>query len=331
MNSKRVATLSLLFLFSFVGHCVSASAQSLTRLHVGYSSPSGNQAVLWVAKEAGSFKHHGLDVDLIFIGSGSTMTQAVIAGQINIAQVGGVAPISARLRGADLKIVAVSFNTLALSLIVQQDIRSMADLKGKRIRISRFGSNTDFGARYILKKHGLLPDRDVAILQHGDVPSTFAALQAGGIQGGMLSYPTTATATKMGFKELVDMSEVGLEYPSTNIAVTERYLKGQSDLVRRFLMAFVEGIHRYKTDEAFTKKVIGDYARIRDAQVLDETYRLFATKIQKIPYPSPGGIRLALDSLGDDPRARQARPEEFFDDSILRRLDREGFVDRLYR
>ncbi len=147
----------------------------------------------------------------------------------------------------------------------------------------------------------------------------------------MLSYPTTATAIKMGFKELVDMSEVGLEYPSTNIVVTERYLKGQSDLVRRFLMAFIEGIHRYKTDEAFTKKVIGDYMRIRDAQVLDETYRLFATKIQKIPYPTPGGIRLALESLGDDPRARQARPEEFFDDSILRRLDREGFVDQLYR
>ena len=141
MNSKSIAAVSLLALFVLVGHCVSASAQSLTRLVVGYSSPSGNQAVLWVAKEAGSFKRHGLDVDLIFIGSGSTV--------------------------------------------------------------------------------------------------------------------------KMGFKELVDMSEVGLEYPSTNIVVTERYLKGQSDLVRRFLMAFIEGIHRYKTDEAFTKKVIGDYARIR--------------------------------------------------------------------
>jgi len=245
--------------------------------------------------------------------------------------VGGVAPISARLRGADLKIVAVSFNTLAISLIVQRDIRSIADLKGKRIGVSRFGSNTDFGARYILKKHGLLPDRDVAILQHGDVPSTFAALQAGGIQGAMLSYPTTATAIKMGFKELVDVSEVGLEYPSTNIVVTERYLKGQGDLVRRFLMAFIEGIHRYKTDEAFTKKVIGEYSRIRDTQVLDETYRLFGTKIQKIPYPTPGGIRLALDSLGNNPRARQARPEEFFDDSILRRLDQDGFVEQLYR
>jgi len=331
MNSKSIAAVSLLVLFFLVSHSVSASAQSLTRLHVGYSSPSGNQAVLWVAKEAGSFKRHGLDLDLIFIGSGTTMTQTVIAGEIKIAQVGGVAPISARLRGADLKMVAVSFNTLAISLIVQRDIRSIADLKGKRVGVSRFGSNTDFGVRYILKKHGLLPDRDVAILQHGDVPSTFAALQAGGIQGGMLSYPTTATAIKIGFKELVDMSEVGLEYPSTNIVVTERYLKGQSDLVRRFLMAFIEGIHRYKTDEAFTKKVIGDYSRIRDAQVLDETYRLFAAKIQKIPFPTSGGVRLALESLGDDPRARQARPEEFFDDSILRRLDREGFVDRLYR
>ena len=328
MNRLATAPSAVFFLLLF---STAVFAQAPSRLLVGYSSPSGNQAVLWVAKEAGSFKRHGLDLDLIFIGSGTTMTQAVIAGEIKIAQVGGVAPISARLRGADLKMVAVSFNTLAISLIVQRDIRSMADLKGKRIGVSRFGSNTDFGARYILKKHGLLPDRDVAILQHGDVPSIFAALQAGGIQGGMLSYPTTATAIKMGFKELVDMSEIGLEYPSTNIVVTERYLKGQSDLVRRFLMAFIEGIHRYKTDEAFTKKVIGDYSRIRDAQVLDETYRLFASKIQKIPYPTRAGIRLALESLGDDPRARQARPEEFFDDSILQRLDREGFVEQIYR
>ncbi len=328
MSNVRTVLLSIFYLlFSWAG----VFAQAPSRLHVGYSSPSGTQAALWVAKEAGSFKRHGLDVDLIFIGSGSMMTQAVIAGEIKIAQMGGVAPISARLRGADLKIVAVSFNTLALSLIVQRDIRSMADLKGKRIGISRFGTNTDFGAQYILKKYGLLPNRDVAILQHGNVPSIFAALQAGGIQGGMLSYPTTATAIKMGFKELVDMSEVGLEYPGTNIAVTERYLKSQTDLVRRFLMAFIEGIHRFKTDEAFTKKVIGDYSRIRDAQVLDETYRLFANKSQKIPYPTRGGIRLALESLGDDPRAREAKPEEFFDDSILRQLNREGFVDQLYR
>ncbi|MBI4522763.1 MAG: ABC transporter substrate-binding protein [Deltaproteobacteria bacterium] len=321
---------ALLFYLSSLS--VSPAAQiSRVKLLVGYSSPSGSQAVLWVAKESGAFSRHGIDVELIFVGSGSKMTQAVLAGELKIAQLGGVAPIAARLGGADAKIIAVSFNTLANSLIVNREIQSVHDLKGKRVGVSRFGTNTDAGARYVIKKNGLVPDRDVAILQLGDIPAVFAALQTGAVQGGILSYPTTARALKMGFKELVDISEIGLEYPGTNIVTMDRFLRSQPDLVRGFLMAFIEGIHRYKSDAAFTKRVIGQYARITDAGILDDTYRLFAQKLQKIPYPTPGGIRFALETLIDNPKARQARPEEFYDDTILRALEREGLVEQLYR
>lgn len=307
------------------------AAQTAQKLTVGYSSPSGNQSVIFMGKDAGSYQKYGLDVELIFIGAGSKMTAAILAGDIKIAQVGGVAPVSARLRGADLKIVAVAFNRLALSLIAQKDIRSVADLKGKRIAVTRFGSNTDLGARYVLKTHGLQPDKDVAVLQFGDVPSAFAALQAGAAQGCMLSYPTTASAKKAGFKELVDISDSALEYASSNIVVTDRYLQSQHDVIRRFLMGYIEGIHRFKTDPAFAKRVMGKYLRINDAVVLDETYKLFAPKIPRVPLAMPGGIRTALESIADEPRVRTARPEEFYDDSIVRNLDKEGFIQGLYR
>ena len=192
-----------------------------------------------------------------------------------------------------MKIVAVSYNTLALSLMSQKEIRSLADLKGKRIGITRFGSNSDFALRYVLKKNGIA-EREMVILQFGDPPSTFAALQAGTIQAGIMSYPTTAVAIKKGYKELIEMSQIGLEFPGTNVAVTDRLLQTQQDLVRRFLMSYVEGIHRFKTDETFTKQVLSKYLRVSDPVILDETYKLFAPKMAKIPYPTPAAIRLAL-------------------------------------
>ena len=327
VGSSVVIAFALLSLF---GELSSARAQTPQKMLVGYSSLSATQAVVWLAKEAGSFPRHGLDVELIYVGTGTKMTQAVVAGDIKIGQVGGAAPIAARLRGAEVKIIAVPYNTLALSLMVQTDIRSMADLKGKRIGISRFGSNTDFGMRYLLKKYGIA-EREVVLLQFGEAQAIFGALQTGAVQAGILSYPTTAAAIKKGFKELIDYSDIGLEFPNSNVVVTDRFLQSQHDVVRRFLMGFIEGIHRYKTDEAFTKRVMGKYLRLQDQTVLDETYKLFAPKIPKIPYPTPGGFRLALESLSEDPRARTARPEEFYDDSILRALEKEGFIQQLYR
>jgi len=313
-----------------LGYHASASAQSGQKLVAAYSSLSGTQAVLWLAKEAGAFQRHGLDVDLIYISTGTKMVQALVGGDIKIAQVGGAAPLGARLRGAEMKIIAVAFNSLALSMITQTDIRAMTDLKGKRLGISRFGSNTDFGMRYLLKKHNI-SDRDVTFLQFGEAQAIFAALQSGAIQGGVLSYPTTAAAIKKGFKELVDFSDIGLEFPNSNVTATDRFLQTQPDIARRFLMGYAEGLYRYKTDAAFTKRVMGKYLRVQDQGVLDETYNLFAPKMPRIPYPTLNGVRLALESLSDEPRARTAKPEEFYDDSILRNLEREGFFQQLYR
>lgn len=314
----------------FFGYGAHAAAQSGPKLAAAYSSLSATQAALWIAKEAGAFQRHGLDVELVYVSSGTKMVQALIGGDVKIGQAGGAAPLAARLRGAEVKIIAVAFNTLALSLIAQTDIRAMTDLKGRRVGISRFGSNTDFGMRYLLKKNGIA-ERDVIFLQFGEAQAIFGALVTGAIHAGILSYPTTAAALRKGFKELIDFSEVGLEFPNSNVVATDRYLQTQPDQARRFLMGFAEGLYRYKTDAPFAKRVMAKYLRVQDQAVLDETYDLFAPKMPRIPYPTVNGFRLALESLSDEPRAKTARPEEFYDDKILRSLEREGFFQQLYR
>lgn len=325
-------TIRLVFLISVAAiiGAGTALAQSVQKLVTAYSSLSGTQAVLWLAKESGAFQRHGLDVELLYISSGAKMVQALMGGDIKIGQVGGAAPLAARLRGAEIKIVAVSFNTLALTLMAQPEIRSVAELKGKRLGISRFGSNTDFGTRYLLKKYNI-SERDVAFLQFGEATGIYGALISGAIHAGVLSYPTTSAAIRKGYRELIDFTEIGLEFPNSNVSTTDRFLQTQPDVVRRFLMAYSEGLHRYKTDVAFSKRVMSKYLRVQDQAVLDDTYNLFAPKMPRIPYPTANSIRVALESLSDEPRAKSARPEEFYDDSVLRSLEREGFFQQLYR
>jgi len=145
------------------------------------------------------------------------------------------------------------------------------------------------------------------------------------------SLSATQAALRKGLKELIDFSEAGLEFPNSNVVATDRYLQTQPEQARRFLMGFAEGLHRYKTDAPFAKRVMAKYLRVQDQAVLDETYKLFAPKMPRIPNPTATGFRLALESISDEPRAKTARPEEFYDDRILRSLEREGFFNQLYR
>ncbi|MGH7831594.1 MAG: ABC transporter substrate-binding protein, partial [Candidatus Binatia bacterium] len=162
-------------------------------------------APLWVAYERGFLRKYGLDVQLIFIGGGSQTVQALIGGDVSLAQVAGAGVIQADLQGADLAMIAGVINTLTFHLYVDKTIASPDQLKGKAVGVTRYGSSTDFAMRYALEKYGLQPDKDVTILQLGTVPATLAALEAGKIQGAMLSVPTTLKAKKLGFSLLANL------------------------------------------------------------------------------------------------------------------------------
>jgi NitT/TauT family transport system substrate-binding protein len=255
-----------------------------------------------------------------------------LAGDTPIITVGGPSVIAARLSGSDVIITAHVFDTILYSLMVAPEIRTMADLKGKKLGASRFGSATDFALRYVLKQNGLDPVKDMVIFQIGGQAETLAALKAGSIQGGVIASPATADAKRAGMRELVNMAKLGIEYPQTTIATNGRYLRSNRDTLLRFTRAYVEGAHRFVNDRELSLKVIAKYTKIQNRATLETTYDDYVPYVKKIPTPSPGSIKTVLEQLAaTDPKARSARPQDFFDGSIIAELEKEGFFNQVWR
>jgi NitT/TauT family transport system substrate-binding protein len=306
---------------------------ALEKVRVAYSSISGNTASLWVAYEHGFFQKYGLDVELVFIEGGSTTVQTLISGDVALAQMAGSAAIQSNLRGADVVLIAGLINTLTFHVIVEKEISEPNLLKGKSVGVTRFGSSTDFAARYAFDKWGLTPQKEVTIVELGSMPSLLSALASGKIQGAMLSAPFTLHAKKAGFSVLADLQMLGLEYQHTGIAATRTLIKSKPDLVRKFMQAYVEGIHFYKTHRKEALAVMAKYLKTNDSEALTETYETVGlTLLPEKPYPTFKGIQIMLQELAaKDPKAQSAKPEQFVDLTFIKELDNSGFISRLYK
>lgn len=312
---------------------VMAADRPLQRINVAYSSISGNVSPLWITQDRGFFRKYGLDVQAILIESGTTTAQALVAGDISFASVAGPAAIQSNLRGADVVMIAGVINTLIFQLYTERGITRPDQFKGKAVGVTRFGSATDFAMRYALDKYGIDAAKDVSVLQLGNQPAQLAALEAGKVQGAMLSAPTSLRAKKMGFPMLADLQMLGLEYQHTSIATSRALIKSKPDLVRDFMRAYIEGIHYAKTHRKESMEVLAKYLRTDDKDVLDDTYEsILLTLVPEKPYPTLKGVQIILRELGTkDPAARSARPEQFVDTSIIKELETSGFIDRLYK
>jgi NitT/TauT family transport system substrate-binding protein len=310
-----------------------AAAAPLEKLTIGWSAVAGSQAPFWITKEAGLFEKNGLDVIMIYLDGGSRATQAMMSGDLPIAQVGGNAPVVAKLRGADVTLIAGLLNVLAYSMVVSPEIKKPEDLRGKKLTVSRFGSNSDYATRKILIKWGLRPDVDVAVLQiPGGQPTRLAAIQTKQVQGMVAQPPVTNLARKFNMNIIAEPEDFGGAYPTTPVAARISFIKEKRDTVRKFTRALLEGIHLYKTNKEFSKKVIGKYVKTDDNDALEDSYQFFSRLVPQKPYPSLDAIKEALAELGEkDPKVRGAKPEDFADMSLIKEFDDTGFIDGLYK
>jgi NitT/TauT family transport system substrate-binding protein len=310
-----------------------ASGLAAEKLVFGWSAIAGSQAVPWIIKDAGLFEKHGLDATLIYLDGGSRAIQVLVSGEVPIVQGGGNAPVAARLRGGDVRIIAGLVNVLAYSLVVNPEIKKPEDLRGKKLAISRFGSNSDYATRKILVKWGLAPDKDVAIIQiPGGQPTRLASVQNKQVAGLVAQPPVTVLARKARLNILAEPADFGAAYTNTPIVSTGTFLRERREIVRQFSRALVEGIYVYKTDKEFAKRVIAKYMRVTDSEAIEDSYQFFAPLIPAKPYPPLDGIKEVLTELGEkDPKARAAKPEEFADMSFIKELDESGFIDGLYK
>lgn len=307
------------------------AAEGLQKLRVAYAAITAAFSIPWVAKEAGIFQRHGLDVELVYIAAGSRTVQTLIGGSVDIAAIGGPAGVDAKLAGADTVYIAIPVNRVIVFTVVAPQIQRVEELRGKSIGVTRIGTVTDFFTRLYLRQSGLVPDRDVMIRQTGGLPETVAALKAGQIHGGTFGFPAVLHARAAGFRILVDYNTQGYRYPLSGVVVTQKLLRTQESAVRRFLEAHIEAVHRFKTDPTLAMNVIGKYTQTTDRSMLEETQRVYSSAFQRVPYPDLEDMKLGITQVSEtNPRARGADPKDFIDPRLLREIEASGFVKRLY-
>jgi NitT/TauT family transport system substrate-binding protein len=306
-------------------------SKELSRIRLSYSSLGAASLSTWVAVDAGIFHKHGLDVGLIYIGGGPRAMSTTIANETQITQGAGTGSILARLGGADTVTVATLLDTTPQSLMVHPDLRSAQDLKGKKIGVTRFGALSDFGVRKYLQKINLEPEKDVTILQLGGLPEILAALQSGAIHGGALSSPALTKAKQLGFKEMMDLGDLGIRFPGLSYMTTEAFIKTNRPIVINFLKAIIESTHYLKRNKDLSIRVLKKYTKIDEPAVLEETYQLFTQRYFRLmPTSSTEEIKTVLDQIKDkDPRARTTDYDSFIRGDLLREIEQSGFIKQL--
>jgi NitT/TauT family transport system substrate-binding protein len=323
-------TFSILVLLLLLFSSVQLHAQS-KRIPVAYSAVSATQSSFYLAKEAGYFEKHGLLVDPVYVASGTKVAQAVIAGEFPIALAGGTV-VNANLAGGDIAIFGGLVNVPSFYVVVHPSIKRPEDLKGKTIGITTFGSSTDFSIRYLIKKWGMEPDKDIRVLQMGGQPQIVAAMVAGAVQGGVLSSPSDFKAKKAGFQLLVDFKTVGLDYPTVSLVSTRSFIKKDPQTVRRFLMAYSEATERLYRDKELTMKVIGKYTKTEDREALESGYTFATTFIERPPRLPYKAVETILAQIAEkDPKAKTHKVEEFIDPTFYNELEKSGFFKSVGR
>ena len=318
----------------FVALYSTAKAQSpLEKLRLTYSAIGGSQASVWVPYEAGIFRKHGLDVELLYVGGGGRAAQVVQSGEVPIGVFTGGAVINSNLAGGDLVMIASSMNVMTFAVMARPEIRRVEDLKGKRIGISRFGSATDFGLRYAEGQWPLKRQRDFTVIQVGGMPEQLTALRTGALDAALLNAELTIVARKEGFRELTDLAKTGLKFPTSSIVTTRSFIKRNENTVRKFIRGFVEGVHYGKTQRAFGVQVLKKYLRNDDIAFVNDLYDLYILQnIPQIPRPSPEALKTVLDQMAEtDSRVVNLRPEQFIDARFFQELEKESFFKRLWK
>ena len=321
------AFLSALLLISF------SQGFAADRLRIAYSSISAAYTGIWVAQDAGYFIREGLDSQIIFIGSATQLAQVLVAGDVDIASLGGGPVMAASLSGADLKVIGNNVNKLIFSLHVKPEIKSIEELRGKRIAVSRFGSSSDVAARTALRKYNLDPSKDVNLMQLGTMSNMFGALKSGAVEASMVSPPTQFMSEKLGFKEVLSVTEMNLAYPNPAMAVSGELIRKRPDLIDRFMRGYVRGMHRAKIDRQSTIKTLAKYTTITDTAILNRAYDFYMGKIlERAPYIDMHGMQNALDDVARTvPAAKSAKPEQFVDLRFLERIEKSGLLKELYK
>jgi NitT/TauT family transport system substrate-binding protein len=309
----------------------SAPAPAPARLRVAYVTIASNILPMWLAHDAGLFEKYGLDVELLYVAGAAKVSEALLGGDVEVGATVPASAIGPGLEGADLVMVAAWANRMAFSLFVQPAIQSVDQLRDKRLTVTRRGSASEIWAGAILERFGLEPERDYHFVAAGGQPEQLAALQAGATDGAIIGPPTNVRARQMGLRELLSYQEYFLPMADVGLVTSRRYLRERPDVVERLLRAAAEAIALEFQQPERALASLAKWTETDDRELLEETLRFQDSRTDRTMVPTPEGMRAAVDELArNNPKAAAANPGDFFDLTLIQRLNDSGFIKGLY-
>ena len=300
-------------------------------LVVGYSSVTSVFLPFWIGNEARFYQKEGLDAQLIYIASSTTMAQAMFAREVAISTVNSGSVVSSGLQGGDLVLMGAVINTAAFYVMTRPEISRAQDLKGKRIGVTRLGSSSDFAIREYLKKNQLQAGRDVNIIQAGGMQELAAALNSGSISAAPLSAPSSYVAEQKGNRVMANLAREGIYFVIAGLTTTRRFLREQRSDAKAFLRAFGRATHFMFEQRDQAKSILRKYAKIDDPGMLEGSLKYAQDFTEKIPLVKREGVQVVLDQeVAKNLPAKEVTPERFYDNSLVQELIHEGFYKSLW-
>ena len=300
-----------------------ASAQEMS-LRAVYNAVSGVMAPIWVGQEGGLFTKHGVNVDLKYLAA-TTAVQGMVGGGEEVGLVGNQG-IDAKLEGADLIYVASGLPTFVFQVYGRPEIKSMADLKGKVVAVTQPSASTDYAMRIVLKRNGLEPDKDVKILYAQDIAAVFTSVSNGNASAGIMSAPTSLKAKAAGLKPIVNITELRIPFLFTGMLSSPKIMREKNEALTRFLRGYIEAMAVIRRDKETTMKSMGKFLKTNDREVLESVYDDYKDVFPQVPLMTAAEVKAVLD-VAKSPRAKQMKPEEFFDNSLVQKIQAAGFID----
>jgi len=322
LSSRRAATVALIASM-FIGNAAAAQELSLKAV---YNALGGVMAPIWVADDAGLFKKHGVAVDVKYLAATSAV-QAMVGGGEEVGLVGNQG-IDAKLEGADLTYIASCLPTFVFQLYSRPEIKSVADLKGKVVAVTQPAASTDYATRIVLKKNGLEPDKDVKIMYAQDTNNVLNSLTVGNVAAGILSAPLSIKAKATGSKMLVNITELKIPFLFVGVLSSPKLVREKTEALTRFLRAYIEAMAVIRRDKETTTKALARYQKTNDREILDSVYEEYRDVFPVTPLMTAAEVQAVLD-VAKSPKAKTMKAQEFYDNSIVQKLQASGFIDQI--
>jgi NitT/TauT family transport system substrate-binding protein len=292
-----------------------------------YNALGGTMSPAWIAQDLGLFTKHGLQHSLNYLAA-TTAIQAIVGGTEEIGLVGNQG-IDVALEGADTVYVANTASRFIFHLYGDPAIKTVADLKGKVLAATQPAASTDYASRMLLKKYGLVPDKDVKILYAGSSPALLTTLKSGNAAAGLMSAPITFQAQELGLKHILNVTELNIPFIFVSVVTTRKVIQQKPDAVIRYLRGYTEAISVIRRDKETAMKVMGKFMKTDNRQILEAVYEEHLPVFQRVPLMTKEAVQAVLD-VAKSPRAQQAKPDDFYDNSFIQKLEVSGFINSLY-